>query len=547
MKNLLLTIVLTISFFHSNFAQNKLSETEKFATTAKIWGFLKYYHPNVANGEYNWDEQLFKVLPKVKSASNPNELSLIYLDWINSLGKIEKCKKCGSQRSVQYFDKNFNLSWINTSRLINPELSEKLNYIEKNRHQGKKKYVAYYSGKPKMTHITNEKDHIGFNWQDVKFRLLSLFRYWNIVEYFFPSKYQIDTEWDEVLKKMIPKFLNANSETDFHLSMNELAVSIDDSHVRLNTNKTYLYFGHFYLPVQFKLIDNKAIITGIYNDSLAKLNDLKIGDIITKANGKTIESIFNEEEKYISGSNISRKKFNASYYLLNGPTDSIRIEILRKGKATTKSVKRYLFKDFKYKKNEITETYKILDGNIGYINIGAIKNIPETMKALEKTKAIIFDIRKTTQFTPWNFTNYITSQSRDFYKGLYPDLNYPGKFLWTKPYKSGNKKLKYKGKVILLVDESCQSQKEFTAMCLQVGDNVTTIGRQTSGADGNVVPFNMVGGYKTQITGVGIFYPNGIATQRKGVKIDVEVKSTIAGVTTGKDEILEKAIQYINE
>ena len=543
-KVLYLVFLICLNF---TFSQNKLTETEKLASTAKVWGFLKYYHPLVADGKFNWDEQLFKVLPRVKSASTKEQLSHIYLDWVDSLGDIKPCKRCDSKNDTEYFDKNFNLSWIDNDQLFTPELSEKLKYIERNRHQGKKHYVAYYSRSLKIADFINENDYEGFDWQNENLRLLTLFRYWNMINYFFPAKYQTDTNWGIILNDMIPKFLNPESETAFHLAMVELATSLDDSHVRLNTSKTYLYFGHYYLPVKFKLIDNKAIVTGIYNDSLAKINDFKIGDIITKANDKKIETIFLEEQKYISGSNISRKRLNASYYILNGPTDSLRLEFMRAGNTVTKTIKRYLYKDFLYKKKEDPTAYKILEGNIGYINIGKIENVPKTMEALGTTKAIIFDIRKSTAMTPLQFTNYITSQRRDFYKALVPDLDYPGKFIWTDTYQSGNSKLKYTGKVILLVDENCLSQREFTAMCLQVGDNVTTIGSRTSGANGNVIVFNMVGGYKTQISGVGIFYPDGTEAQRKGVKIDIEVKPTILGLINGKDEILERAIEFVNE
>jgi len=508
---------------------------------------LKYYHPEVADGEYNWDEQLFKILPKVESTTSKEQLSLVFADWIENLGQVKPCKKCKPKKDVQYFDKNFDLNWLTNDQLFTTELSEKLKYIEDNRHQGKKQYVSYYSRSLKIADFTNEIDYKDFDWQDENLRLLSLFRYWNMIEFFFPYKYQTDTNWDDVLIKMIPKFLLPKSETDFHLAMSELVVSIDDGHVRLNTEKTYLFFGHYYLPVKFKLIDDKAVVTGIYNDSLAKLNDLKIGDIITKANDKAIETIFQEEEKYISGSNISRKKLNASYYILNGATNSLKIEVVRNGKTATKSTKRYLYKDFNYKAKDESEKYKILEGNIGYVDIGAVKDVPETMKALKNTKAIIFDIRKTRAFTPYYFAKYITSQKRAFYKALYVDLDYPGRFIWAKVGKIGDDKLKYTGKVILLVDENCQSQREFTAMCLQIGANVTTIGRQTSGADGNVCIFNMVGGFKTQISGVGIFYPDGTETQRKGVKIDIEVKPTIEGIIKEKDEILKRAIEFANE
>ena len=47
------------------YSQSKLSETEKLASLCKVWGFLKYYHPNVAKGNFNWDEQLLNTLPKI--------------------------------------------------------------------------------------------------------------------------------------------------------------------------------------------------------------------------------------------------------------------------------------------------------------------------------------------------------------------------------------------------------------------------------------------------------------------------------------------------
>jgi carboxyl-terminal processing protease len=84
-------------------------------------------------------------------------------------------------------------------------------------------------------------------------------------------------------------------------------------------------------------------------------------------------------------------------------------------------------------------------------------------------------------------------------------------------------------------------------MCLQIGNNVTTIGSQTSGADGAVSYIEMAGGEKTMFTGVGVFYPYKIETQKKGIKIDIAVQPTIKGIIEGKDELFESAFTFINE
>lgn len=531
-------------------AQEKLTEIEKLSTTAKVWGFLKYYHPEVAKGNFNWDEKLFEILPKVENANSKNDLSKIYLDWISSLGKIEECKKCSQKSENIYFDGNFDLSWIYNNKVFTAELSEKLKFVERNRNQGESYYVEYENKRVGNLKFANEIKYNDFDWQDKNLRLLTLFRYWNIVEYFFPYKYQTDLNWDEVLNQMIPKFLNPKSENEYHLAMLELVVSIDDSHGVLVTDETKKYFGNYWISADFKLIDGKAIITAFYNDQFAKADDLRIGDIITKVDNQYVDSIFKKNLKYISGSNLARKKRNAFSSIFNGSTDSVEIEFIRNNNKLKKIIKRFKFKDFNYKRENQTEKYKILDGNIGYINMGILEkqDVSEMTESLKNTKGIIFDIRNYPKGTGYAIAEHISSKQKDFYKVITPDLDYPVKFIWRNGTKCGkNGKLKYKGKVVLLVNEQTQSHAEFTTMLLQTGDNVTTIGSQTSGADGNVDIFELVGGYETMLTGIGIFYPDETETQRKGVQLDIEVKPTVQGIIDGKDEVLEKAIELINE
>ena len=54
-----------------------LTEIQKLAATCKVWGFLKYYHPKVAKGDFNWDNQLFEILPKIEKANTNDEFSKI--------------------------------------------------------------------------------------------------------------------------------------------------------------------------------------------------------------------------------------------------------------------------------------------------------------------------------------------------------------------------------------------------------------------------------------------------------------------------------------
>ena len=101
--------------------------------------------------------------------------------------------------------------------------------------------------------------------------------------------------------------------------------------------------------------------------------------------------------------------------------------------------------------------------------------------------------------------------------------------------------------MIVLVNEKTQSQAEFTAMAFRTAPNSKIIGSTTAGADGNTSSIILPGGIWTQISGIGIYYPDGKETQRVGIVPDIIVRPTIKGVTEGKDELLEKAIEIINE
>ena len=73
------------------------------------------------------------------------------------------------------------------------------------------------------------------------------------------------------------------------------------------------------------------------------------------------------------------------------------------------------------------------------------------------------------------------------------------------------------------------------------------MGSTTAGADGNVSSIKLPGGIMTMISGIGVYYPDGKETQRIGIVPDIVVKPTIEGFNKGKDEVLEKALEFVRK
>src|SRR5690606_28857522 len=105
---------------------------------------------------------------------------------------------------------------------------------------------------------------------------------------------------------------------------------------------------------------------------------------------------------------------------------------------------------------------------------------------------------------------------------------------------------KYNGKLAVLVNENSQSQSEYTAMAFRAA-KATIIGSTTAGADGNVSTILLPGGLSIVISVIGVYYPDGVYTQRTRIVPDIYIEPTIEGIKNGRDEVLEKAIEVINQ
>lgn len=514
----------------------------------RIWGFLKYHHPEIAKGNYNWDYELFRFLPQYLESNNDKERDQLIIDWITDLGEIEKCKNCKAVDKKAFLKPD--LKWIESQ---DKALKEKLLFVYKNRAQGKQYYIEMVEGVGNPSFM-NENSYSNMSYPDDGFRILSLYRYWNMIHYYFPYKKVMDKDWNSVLREYIPIFINTKSELEYEMATLRIIGDVQDSHANLwsGIDKLEEWKGINFPPFHLRFIENQLVVTDFYDEDLFMESGLKIGDVITKINGTPVDELVKEKTKYYPASNVPTLLRDLAPDLLRSNATEIEIELIsNNSEVQTKILKLYPSEDLKifnwYKKSE-EKSFKMLDNNIGYVTLQTIKNedFSPIKEQFKDTKGIIIDIRNyPSAFVPFSLGSYFISSSTPFVKFTAGNLNHPGEFLFTKNLEIPSEGETYKGKLIVLVNELSQSQAEYTAMAFRAGDNTIIIGSTTAGADGNVSMIMLPGGLKTSISGIGVYYPNGDETQRIGIIPDIEVLPTIEGIRQGKDELIEKAIEVI--
>jgi C-terminal processing protease CtpA/Prc len=522
---------------------------ENLELLGRIWGFLKYHHPVIAKGKYNWDNELFRILPAYLNVNDSQQRDKLLIRWIHKYGSIPKCKECTATPDTAFIKPD--ISWIEHSN-ISRKLKKTLQHIYLNRNQGKHYYIYTMpiAWNPVFIH---EIDYKGSENPDAGLRLLALYRYWNMIHYFFPSKYLTGKDWNGVLKEYIPCFIKAPDRLEYELTASMLIGEICDTHAFLQGfEEIELARGNKQVPVHVRFIENRLVITERYTGDVP----LKIGDVITHIDGKPVEDIVDSVKKYYPASNEVARLRNIAGDLLRSNKLSIHIDYLSSEVMEQKEIYLGARSQMAYylKINEDTaKCYRFIDEDIGYITLKNIKeeDISVIKEKFMNTKGIIIDIRNYPSIYSirHRLAPCFVRMTTPFARFMTGNLDNPGAFSFDEEYNiiRSESDAVYQGKLAVLVNEYTQSHAEFVTMAFQAGDNTTVIGSQTAGADGNMAEIVLPGGLKTAISGIGIYYPDGRETQRIGIVPDIKVKPTIRGIREGRDELLEKAIEFIRQ
>ena len=526
-------------------------QKENLFVVARAWGFLKYYHPDVAKGTYDFDSCLFNILPLALKAENKSKRDDLLYKWIVSLGDETRYAEIADTRDSAIYSKP-DLAWLSDKRLFSESLSKKLNNIYLHRNTDTNYYVS--PAEELNPSFKNESSYRSMKAEDDGIRMLALFRYWNIIEYFFPYKHLFTENWSTTLKEFLPQFAANRSPLDYRLTCWRLVNKVHDTHASIYRDSLLNNWTGMKGPaIDFKTIDKKIIVRDYLDDSLATFETVKPGDEILTVNGKTIAEIRKTYEPYLCASNATVADRNLIWrFLFFKHDDSLIVTYKRDGKINTASVHLYFHPPFQNGDSWRRPMYELLSGDIGYINIGKMKadSLPVIFKQFRNTKGIVIDIRNyPIEFMPYAMGKYLKPAYTPFVKYTGPDYRNPGGFRLIDYIKNGpNEKDSvemYKGLVTILINEQTQSSAEYTAMALRTAPRAIVMGSQTAGADGDISRVPFPGGFYSPFSGLGIYYPDGRDTQGIGIVPDVFVYPTQKGIAAGKDEILEKAKEYI--
>lgn len=529
-------------------------QIDNLKTLGVLWGFLKYHHPEIKKGNVNWDAVLFRTLPQYLNVHDIEARNAVLEKMVFSLNSNNRIDKLGVQYKPQDGSDEKQFDELHLS----PKLLNHLKAIEQVSISTATSYYAEAAplvGNPLFPHEIRYDDP----YPDTGLRILTLYRYWSMINYFCVNKDIIGKDWDDVLPEFLPKFIDAKDRESYALVCLELIASIHDTHANIFWNPVLEGVkGFFMTPFQAKFIQNKLVVTDYYTDDGNVRKIFAVGDVIETINGVSVDRLIEKYAPYTPASNyptMLRNLSSATGFLLRSSNKTIEVTVFNGVERRIRSVSMVpiakVNSEMDFQNPKIPLGFKFLNStDILYLYPALLKERDvDSIKLLaQRAIGILIDFRcYPSTFMPFTYGAWLKPCKSPFVLISKIDSLQPGHIRMRDTIYNGSDTMKnFKAKrVAILVNEQTQSAAEYSVMALQTAPLAKVIGSTTAGADGNISYISLPGGIETYISGIGVFYPNGLNTQRAGVKIDIIVKPTIKGIRFGKDEVLERGVKYI--
>ncbi|MEL7589420.1 MAG: S41 family peptidase [Prolixibacteraceae bacterium] len=577
-------IVILFLFFGCN---NENKKIENMVTFAKVYGYVKYFHPSDEASQIDWNKfsiygasqidkcrtkedvintlnQLFEPLaPSIKFAKNSTAFDTALKEIIpenKAKYKLTYWQHLGVSIGMDNKNQPYESRRIKKGNEI--EANQLFDYEPKFgesiiKEIGKGIYcripIVLYCNNQFTFPRANEnklkelnetlKNTYNIKVEDLYLKMGNIVNVYNVFQHFYPYFDVVNVNWEKELQKAIRKSYSDKTLSDHLVTLEQFTAPLKDGHITVWNNS----FQNYYLPpVSWEWIENKLVITNVFDDKCA----VKTGDIVTQINNRESADFFKVVYGRISAGTEGWLHYRANLKSLLGEKDS-KIALTVNGKNTEMVRNMAALRQFEILNKEKVKYHK-LDDRTWYLNLDVIEmdTISKLLPQLEQSEAIICDLRGYPKGNH-GFINYLMSVD-DTTKAwmqvpeiIYPDHertigyqnhNWIGFIQAEKPY-LGDKK------VVFIINGQAISYAESYMGYIEGYKLATIVGQPTAGTNGDVNQFSLPGGYKISWTGLKVLKHNGSQHHGIGILPDIYVEKTIQGVKEGRDELLEKAME----
>jgi C-terminal processing protease CtpA/Prc len=550
---------------------------ENLQAFAKLYGYIKYFHPSDEASEFDWESFSIYGVQQVVNAKNSNDLKnkleelfapiaptlqiysskekakeIVKEDGTNLIawqhfglglgsfpnsGYESKRVISDSRDEIKLFNKTLSAG-ASVNKSLSSELNVQIPIVLYNTEKGTLGDTK--ESQKKYKKLNKTLSDIKYD-EKTKF-IANTILTWNVLQHFYPYFDVVDVNWESELDKTLTTILKSSDRSEYERNFKFMLAALGDGHISALAPQ-----NNNFLPFNMEWIENELIIT------TSESADFQIGDRILSINGVQTKEFVAQVEREISGSN-QWKKYKAlkNITYANSMDSSITLSLNRNGNIledVSVTYDGYLLDEFN--RSNIEPLYEIEEG-IYYVNQTQLTNyqFEENIEKLSTAKGIIFDLRGYPE--DWDLAINIISHLTDktvqspyiqVPKIIYPDqekIDFESVQWPIEPISP-----KFTGRIVYLTYSGAISRSELFLDIVKHYKLGEVVGQRTAGANGGHNTIHVIDSNDISFTGVKVLKQDSSQHHLIGVEPTITVNRTIDAIKQGKDEYIEKALEVI--
>ena len=380
---------------------------------------------------------------------------------------------------------------------------------------------------------------------------------WKKIDEIYPFFDLKNIDWKAIYEEFKPQIASARDEMEHYDLLGTMLRKLHDGHAFIGKYRDSP--ARTRLDLAMTEIEGLATILNVKKDSEADRMGLKRGMIIQSLDGVPVSQKIEKLIPLMRASTQREARARAySYLTLGKPGQRLSLVV-----TDEKEIKFKKSLTFPHKKDEDVEHQhvegRLLPGGLGYMKIPSwqvrefsMEDFERVLDKLKDTRGMIIDLCGNAGGSGFSATKAAGRfLKRKTHFGSVAARKYKKDHtVFTDPipmHVNPEGSWQYRNPLIILVNSLVASSSERFVMGLKNSGRAIVMGSRTAGSLSNNAPIWLPSGIRIYVSNQIDYSPGGEIVENNGIVPDIRVEQTIEDLRNGRDTVLEKAVEVLEQ
>lgn len=382
-----------------------------------------------------------------------------------------------------------------------------------------------------------QRDH-----QALAVRQAAVIEVWNVLRHFYPyQQHELALDWDAMLVASLRQAEDDRSLEDVRDTLRGLLEPLQDGHG---------YVGHrrhdddATLPVRLELVEGRVVVTGTRDPER-----FAIGAVVEQIGGRPAREQIERVAARLSGTPQWRLFQAAAWEVPRGELGEV-IELVLEHDGREQRVRAEAERAAVPPPPRPPALHTFPDG-VRYVDLTRVAGdaLRAEIPALAEAPGVVFDMRGYPSENDVIIDHLLDAPEDTLWMHVPRIVEPDGRVVgwhdigWHRRPRTPH----IDAPVAFLTSAEAISYAESMLSYVEAHDLGTLVGTPTAGANGDIVRFDTLAGFYVVYSGMRVTRHDGTPFHCQGVRPEVEVHPTLAGLRAGRDEVLEAGLRVVRK